>query len=297
MPPYDREQGGFVCNAAISRYATIRIATGMKDAAPEISTEQPSESALLRAAADRSGVRGATLAIRSDFPVAAGLGGSSAAGVATAFAIRRWRGERAPDRAQVAEDSRAIEVDQLGVAGGRQDHYAAAFGGALGLRFGNQVEVASIPLASQTATELARRCVVVYTGESRISASTITAVLDAYRDGDRAVRGSLRRMRELAESMAATLAANDIDGLGSLVDEHWASQRALHPMIPTPLIDTIIAQGRAAGAIGGKALGASGGGCVLLVAAANRVDEVRRSVATLGTFVDFTIDTDGVREC
>jgi D-glycero-alpha-D-manno-heptose-7-phosphate kinase len=101
-------------------------------------------------------------------------------------------------------------------------------------------------------------------------------------------------MRMLAESMAESLAAGDLDTLGKLVGENWTYQRALNSAIPTPAIDEIIARGREAGAIGGKALGASGGGCVLLIARSDKVQEVRTAVESLGEIISFTIAAHGV---
>jgi D-glycero-alpha-D-manno-heptose-7-phosphate kinase len=101
-------------------------------------------------------------------------------------------------------------------------------------------------------------------------------------------------MRELAQQMATSLERGDVDDVGELLREHWVHQRALHPSIPTPRIDEIIARALRAGALGAKAMGASGGGCVLIVARAPDVQRVRESVASLGDFVDFAIDTEGL---
>jgi D-glycero-alpha-D-manno-heptose-7-phosphate kinase len=81
------------------------------------------------------------------------------------------------------------------------------------------------------------------------------------------------------------------------VAEQWRHQRSLHPAIPTPLIDEIIAQGVAAGAVGAKALGASGGGCVLLIAKRGKSDEVRKAVARLGELLSFSVAERGVERC
>src|SRR4051812_41637190 len=230
VPPYDVEQGGYVCNVAITRYATVRARAAPHSKRVELSVARPSDAALLQAAAAKYDVRGVHLALTSDFPVAAGLGGSSAAGVASVAAISRWLG-LSPTREEIAEASRDIEIRELGIAGGRQDHYAAAIGGALGISFGNEVSADRIPLTAATAAELPQRCLVMYTGESRISGNTITAVLNAYRASDARVRDALRRMRELAEQMATVLARGDFDALGALVGEHWQHQRSLHPAI------------------------------------------------------------------
>jgi D-glycero-alpha-D-manno-heptose-7-phosphate kinase len=187
-----------------------------------------------------------------------------------------------------------VEVRDLGVPGGRQDHYAAAFGGALGLWFTDRVEVRRIGLAERTRAELEARMVLVYSGQSRISGDTITAVIDAYRARDARVVNALARMKRLAEQMIDALAGADVEALGTLVGEHWTHQRSLHRAITTERIEAIMERGRAAGAVGGKALGASGGGCVVLIAAADMAERVRAAVAPLGDVVPFAIDEAGL---
>jgi D-glycero-alpha-D-manno-heptose-7-phosphate kinase len=312
VPPYDDEQGGCVCNVAITRYATVRLAGASADAfdAPGRVEHSPrlAIAALARAAALASqGAATPTATVWSDFPMSAGLGGSSAAGVALAAAAHAWHGALPSSdaiddacRASLAERSRAVEVEDAGIAGGRQDHSAAAFGGALRLDFGADADGAParatrLALARDTRDALVRRAVIVYTGESRISGDTITAVLDAYRARERRVVDALARMKAIAHEMAAALEAGRLDDVGALLDEHWIHQRALHPSITTARIDALVARGREAGAIGAKALGASGGGCVLLVAADGREDAVRAAVAPLGELVPFAVDEGGVR--
>jgi D-glycero-alpha-D-manno-heptose-7-phosphate kinase len=140
---------------------------------------------------------------------------------------------------------------------------------------------------------LARRCIIVYTGESRISGDTITAVTGAYERRDAKVLFALSRMKELAVSMANALERCDIDELASLVGEHWAHQRSLHAAIPTARIDAIIERARRAGALGAKALGASGGGCVLVIARRGLEAAVASAVSTLGPLLPFDIAERG----
>lgn len=290
VPPYSHEQGGFVCNLAVALRATVRMQRVSMGG--EMSVSQSADAAIAHAALRRARLGGVQVSLVSNFPMGAGLGGSSAAGVAMSGAIRAWRGLPV-DRSAIAEESREVEVDDLGVAGGRQDHYAAAYGGALALEFGETTSVRPLHLAAATARALEDRCVVAYTGVSRVSASTITAVLDAYTQREGRVLDALRRMKTLAREMAAALELGDIDTLGSLVGEHWLHQRALHPTIPTSLIDEIITRADAAGALGGKALGASGGGCVLLIAREDSVAPVREAVGALARLLPITIDTNG----
>ena len=121
----------------------------------------------------------------------------------------------------------------------------------------------------------------------------MTAVLDAYRAGERRTIDALARTKALAVEVADALVAARLDDVGALLAEQWERQRALHPSISTERIDRVIALGGRAGALGAKALGASGGGCVLLLAADGREDDVRRAVAPLGELVPFGVDLQG----
>ena len=287
VPPYCDREGGFVCNIAITRHSIATLSATSDDRAGA------SGNGLIEAAIRRSGVSGVTAALDNDFPLGAGLGGSSAASAALLAALRTWRG--APvDRVDIAEEGRRIEVEDLGVAGGRQDHYAATHGGALALTFDTGVSVRRLSLAVAARDALRASATLIYTGESRISGDTITAVLSAYHARDVRVVTALKRMRELATDMAAALESCDLHALGELVDEHWEYQRSLHPSIPTPRIDEIIARARGAGALGAKAMGASGGGCVLILSRPGRRAEVDAAVRPLGDALEFDVDYDGV---
>ncbi|MEP6689813.1 MAG: hypothetical protein ABJD07_01585 [Gemmatimonadaceae bacterium] len=304
VPPYTTEHGGCVCNLAIARHAEVTIipAPGrvildedgrVEEAASPSAFARDGGPLLMKAALRCASVGDIRVGLRSDFPFGAGLGGSSAAGVALAGALAEYRGETL-SREEVAERSRATEAQELGIAGGKQDHYAAAFGGALGLRFGETVTVHPIALNDRLAAELEQRCVLAYTGQSRISGDTIAAVLDAYRAREPRVTRALARMKALAESMIEALEHGSIDDLGLLVAEHWTHQRAMHPTITTLGIERVMEAARAAGALGGKALGASGGGCVVVIAPENEADAVRAAVGTVADVLPFTIDRDGL---
>lgn len=289
MPPYSNERGGVVCCAAIDLFATASLTRGQNN--HDLADTSAPDQRLAHAALEQCGLTGIQLSITADFPVGAGLGGSSAAGVAALGALAAWQ-NKAPSPAELAEESRKLEVERLGIAGGRQDHYAAAFGGVLGLWFDSNQRARHLASAA-VARELGERCIVAYTGQSRISSRTISAVLDAYRGHDRRVVACLDRLRDLALSMISALESRDLDALGPLVREHWIHQRSLHPGIPTPLIDQVIELAHAAGATGGKALGASGGGCVLIIAPPERVAVVRSAIAPLVELLPIEITEQG----
>lgn len=291
VAPYVHDHGAAVCNLAITRYATATVSLD-DDGSAYTTPHGGVDDALVHAALRCSPVPHARASIASDFPLGAGLGGSSAAGVALAGALAALAG--APlDAAALAERSRRTEVEELGVAGGFQDHYAAAFGGALLLTSDSSVHVERIPLSHASADALARRIVLVYTGQSRISAHTISAVADACRDKDPRVCHALDECKRLARLMADALRRADIDALGALVGEHWMHQRSLHPSITTERIDAIHDACRRTGALGMKALGASGGGCVMAIARDGTEDALAETLAPFGDRLLFAVDTPG----
>jgi D-glycero-alpha-D-manno-heptose-7-phosphate kinase len=291
VPPYPEREGGAVCAIAIARYATATAAlddwTARAAGAP-IGAQDELTAAALR----RANIPGSVATVVADYPASAGLGGSSACGVALAGALAMLRGE-ALSQGELAALSRATEVEELRVPGGYQDHYAAAYGGALLMRFTDCVGVEPLALSDATVEEFVRRGVVLYTGESRISGDIVAAVRDAYVAGDPRTTAALAHMKTLAVEMADALRAGDIDGVGALLREHWVYQRQLHSRITTPKIEAIVETALRHGAIGLKALGASGGGCVLAIAEEGREDEVAEALAPLGERMRYDIDRDG----
>ena len=226
VPPYSDEMGGFVCNVAIARYATVTVTRGRHAThvhAADVTGDRAADRSIAAAAARRFQIDDIQIQLDSDFPIGAGLGGSSAAGVASVAALACVQGD-AMAPAEIAELSRSIEIGDLGIPGGRQDHYAAAFGGALGLRFSpGKTEVTRDPARRRAARRDRATMLVVYTGKSRISGETINAVLGAYAAREPRVLRALERMRETAEEMAGALAARDLDALAGLVGEQWRS--------------------------------------------------------------------------
>jgi len=278
----------------IDRYATATMEVGV----PAASNEPQLVAAVRRRATRDGSLAGDTrITVASDFPVGAGLGGSSAAGVALAALCAMRDDKRAlldSDRSRLAEWSRSVEIEEMGIAGGWQDHYAAAYGGALALDFSQRTTVARVPLTVPCQDELERRCILAYTGESRISATTITAVLEAYRNRNAGVVQALARMATLARGMRDALAASDIDTLAALVTEHWTHQRSLHPGITTERINALEAAAVGAGAIGIKALGASGGGCVVVFTRADDDGAVADAVAPHASVMEWHVASHGV---
>jgi D-glycero-alpha-D-manno-heptose-7-phosphate kinase len=289
VAPYTTEVGGAVCNVAIELRAIATVRPTFDGQIPS-----PPRDALVHAAWQRAGAPPVDVQLHSTIPVGSGLGGSSAAGVALAAALAAWSGVRHAPQV-LAELSRSTETETLGLPGGCQDHYAAAFGGALLLRCTRDTVAEPLLLPDAMIDGLEARAFIGYTGESRMSSRTITAVLDAWRAGDPQTCRALADMAALAHDMSAALCGADIDHLGALLAQQWAAQRALHPTITTPLIDRIVADVAHAGALGTKALGASGGGCVLVIARDDRVAAVRAALEQHATLLPLRVARTGVQ--
>lgn len=276
VPLYAREHGGAVLNAAITQYARGFIS-------------HPSGQGLLRALrGDRSYVSYVV-----DVPPGSGLGTSAAQSVLWAALVKSTI-DNVSDRREIAEI--AWQIGQLlGIVGGKQDEYASALGGITYFTFGDTVEAERLALGSSFTDEFRSRLVLVYSGASRVSSSIHERVWERYRHAEPAVVAALSRLRALAGEMKDALLARDLDALGPLLWENWSAQKALDPTVTSPDLDAIIDYARGHGAIGGKACGAGGGGCLVFLSAAGRADHLRASLAARGLrIIDFDFDTYGV---
>jgi D-glycero-alpha-D-manno-heptose-7-phosphate kinase len=286
VPPYPEEQGGFVTSVAIALHVTATLTAGLS------STSVEDDSAMAAAAQSIFPAVGGRLVLHSDVPVGSGLGGSSAASVG-ALAVMHAAAGTPIAGAALAERSRRFEVEQLQIAGGWQDHYSVAIGGVLAMRFGRGNDITPLPLRPGALQQLERSLLLYYTGASRLSAITITGVREAYRRRDPATCAALDAMRRLAEAMVAPLESGDARTLGGLVGEHWLHQKALHPAITTPILDEMIGAALRHGAYGAKALGASGGGCLIVLAPPEQHATLRTALDPLGQRMPVRLDTDG----
>ncbi len=307
VPPFSTEVGGAVLNTAIARYAHvslspredghIRLASGDYHAIvaghPTHALTYNGELDLLKAAVKAAGAPAVDLASSSDAPPGAGLGASASVGVALLGALNRLR---APwPRETLADRAHHLEID-IGVAGGRQDQYAALNGGFQFLEFRDPAATATrVAMPSAALDALRRDLVLVYTGRSRVSGNIIATVMGAYRRGEPRTTQALHRLKAIAAEMRDALLAGDLSAFGALLSENWACQTALDPSTTTPQIGALFDLARRHGATGGKALGAGGGGCVLFYAP-NSSDALRAILAGEGLAVfEFDFDFEGLR--
>lgn len=298
VPPFSDREGGVVVNAAIDLRVHATFEAG-KGEGILLLAEDLKQAARISRAVDLAGEDGlvlhraalrmlpvgpGTLRTRSDVPPGSGLGSSGALDVALVAALAAARGEEM-SAAELADTGWQLEVVEAGIAGGRQDQYAAALGGFHRLRFGaGAVGIEPLTLDAAFRQELERRLVVCYTGQSRISGGTIARVMEAYARGEPQVTRALTELVEIAERMAEALRAADLPGVAELLSANWRCQQALDAGMRTDTMAALEAAMRAAGALGGKAAGSGAGGSMFFLMG-DDVDEGRRAADRAGAKV------------
>jgi D-glycero-alpha-D-manno-heptose-7-phosphate kinase len=239
--------------------------------------------------------RGADLWVHSDAPPGSGLGSSSTLVVALIGVMSEWLGRPMPSY-DVAELAYRIERVDLGLAGGRQDQYASAFGGFNFIEFNADGTVVNpLRIRSDVLNELEYRLLLCYMGQTRQSAKIIERQTAAYRAGQATVVEALRRLKSETLEMKKALLLGKVDALGELLHQAWESKKKLDEGISNSRVDQLYRLARREGAIGGKMPGAGGGGYFLLL---TRFDRKHRVAAVLekhgGQVVPFQFERRGL---
>ena len=311
VPPFADREGGAVVSFAINRYTyttlrahghhNIRLRSSDYSIAVEADSVQQlvydGRLDLVKAALNRLEITlGLELTTQADVPPGSGLGTSAALGVALIGVLNQLQDERLAPH-QVAALAAILEVEELGIAGGKQDQLAAALGGINFMEFSAQPPVTSpLTMSVGVLNELEKRLVLCYSGTSRLSGDIIQRVQRAYVNGEPATCNALRTMRHLAYRAKNALLSGMLDELGAVLRENWACQRALHPSVTNSEVEHLFAVAEQHGALGGKACGAGGGGCLVFLCTSDTVRNVRRELmAAGGTIIDFNIDRYGLQ--
>lgn len=280
VPPFSLREGGVVVNAAIELRTEAHLQIGgslIRLVAEDLgmTVECANVGGLVldgRLDLLKAGIRmfpvttPCTLTTRSGAPPGSGLGTSGALDVALVACLTAARIERL-DMRDLAAQAWHLEAVEAGMAGGKQDQFAAAFGGFHRWTFRDpDVGIEPLTLDAAFAAELERRLVLCYTGVSRVSSRTIGRVMAAYEAGDRAVTGALRALRDVAERMAEALRAADLARVAALLSENWRFQQDLDAEMWTDKMARLEGALAAVGVLGGKAAGAGAGGSMFFVA-------------------------------
>jgi D-glycero-alpha-D-manno-heptose-7-phosphate kinase len=229
----------------------------------------------------------------ADMPASTGMGGSSSFAVGLLNALHAYRGERVA-AGQLAEEACYIEMEVLREPIGKQDQYAAAFGGLNMLRFGRggRVTVEPQPVVNGSVAYLFGNIMMFWTGHQRPAASVLTEQKsNTPRNLD-----VLRRMRDEAYEMRSLCSGPhvNLEELGKALHSGWDLKRRLASKITTAEIDRYYARAIEAGAEGGKLCGAGGGGFLMFIVKPEKRDQVRQTLSELA-FVPLGYEVHGSR--
>ncbi len=289
LPSYYREHGGFIVSGAIDKYVYMLTHTvfqrhyRMKYSELEVVDEAGEiRHPILRESLLRHW-RGAPLEIASvaDVPAGTGMGSSGAYTVCLLKGLVRARHSSTSPLA-LAEAACEIEIDVLGEPVGKQDPYVAAHGGicAYTFRRDGEVEVEPLELEPLVLRRLRDQLLLFYTGEAR-SASKVLADQDTRsRAGDPTMVENLHRTKELGRESHRLLSEGRLEDYAKLMHEHWEHKRARSPGMSNDNVDRLYRVARESGTIGGKLVGAGGGGFLLLYT--DQPEETRQAMSDAG---------------
>lgn len=247
--------------------------------------------AILQHFAIRSGL---SVFLASQVPPGTGLGSSSTVAVALIKAMAVLSGLPL-SRKEVAELACEIEIGLMGMPIGKQDQYAAAFGGLNYIEFGPEdVIVERLAVSDGTVSQLRERLLLFFTGLAHKSEEILGEQRRRSQEGHRPTVEALHAIKDIAIQTRAHLIAGDIRPIGDLLHRSWLAKRTLALGVSDPVIDRWYELALEAGASGGKIVGAGGGGFLLLFCEPERQEVVSEVLAREGLIgMDFDFESGG----
>lgn len=310
VEPYASEHGGLVFNTTINRYAYCTLIPNDTDEMTVVSpnygtvTEklelpmryQGDAEDLIRAVVNHFNITtGFKVFVRSDVPPGSGLGGSSTLMVAIIKAFAEWMKVKL-NKYELAALAFHLEREEIGLGGGKQDQYAAAFGGFNMMYFtADGVEVKPLKIKDSIVKELQERCILCYTGKARESATIIEEqVKDLKKDVSK--EEAYEESKRLAVSIGRALKLKDVDGAAALLNLAWEQKKKFTSKISNATINKLYKTAMDNGALGGKVSGAGGGGFMFFICAPGKREKVcRKLVEKGGEIMEFSFDDRGAR--
>lgn len=298
LAAYYTEEPGAVLSTAIDKYIYIaakdhfelnfRVSYSQTET---VDTVDEIQHRIVRECLRMLGVsRGLEIVSMGDLPSRTGLGSSSSFTVGLLHALHALDGKVAsPER--LAHEACAIEIERLQEPIGKQDQYIAAYGGLQFIQFNpdGTVFVDPIVCPAETRHELNRRLLAFFTGYTRDARDVLTK----QRESTAGKIPVLRRMCGIARELREVLTTGrDLNVFGTLLDEAWRAKRSLTPAISNSEIDQYYERGIQAGALGGKLLGAGGGGFLLFFCEPHNQNRLRSELSGLRE-LKFALDPQG----
>jgi D-glycero-alpha-D-manno-heptose-7-phosphate kinase len=311
VSPYREEKGGATLSATIDKYTYCTLATRSDNSIIVKSLDYDTlikyhtndkllydgKLDLVKATIKMLQVKdGLELFLHSDAPPGSGLGTSSALVVALVGAFKHWL--RLPltnyERAELAYH---IEREEAGIKGGKQDQYASTFGGFNFIEFSSETTIVNpLRIKMDTINELQYRLMLCYTGKTRLSEGIIDDHVSNYTQAKGDVVQALDKTKQLAIAMKNTILLDKVDDFGQLLHEAWCAKKKFSVKVTNPNIDELYEVARRNGAIGGKLLGAGGGGYLLLLCEFDKRHIMAEKLEKAGgKIANFTFDLQGIQ--
>ena len=261
--------GGRVVSSAINKYVYVTMNQRFDDririsysSMEDVDSVSQIQHGLVREALRLTGIEsGVEITTIADIPGrGTGLGSSSSVTVGLLNAMHSFQG-RNPSKEQLAEEACKIEIEIMGAPIGRQDQYAASFGGINSIRFGDGgVLVEPIEIGNDLVSNISSNFTLVFTGMTR----SASEVLSEESEDEQDKSSRMRMIREHADKAAIMFQNGDLDSIGGLLNETWNAKRGISSLITNPSIDELHGNVMTSGAKGAKLLGAGNGGFLLV---------------------------------
>jgi D-glycero-alpha-D-manno-heptose-7-phosphate kinase len=267
LPSYYMEHGGFVLAAAIDKYVYVTVNESFRKKITlkyshieDVDTVDEVKHPIIREALRLLKIPGSVdIDTIADIPYGTGMGSSGSFTTALLMALHQFKRETVTKR-ELAEEAFHIEHDILGQHCGKQDQYIAAIGGVTGFSFERErISYTELPLSPETLANLEDGLLLFFTGYSR-SASAILAEQDA---GTKEMADSLNVVKQGGNEVYSALLGDDLARFAWCMNEHWSRKRTRTQGMTNDTIDELYLRGMTQGALGGKLVGAGGGGFLM----------------------------------
>ncbi len=308
VDPYASQYGGCVFNTTVNKYAYCTLVPRDDDLMKvksryygryktrlnHVPLKFDGNMDLAKAVANHFDLdQGFTINIHSDVPSGSGLGGSSTMIVAIISAVAEWQGVKM-NKYELAQLAYKLEREEIGLKGGKQDQYAAVFGGFNLTNFGKEVKVNHIDIDETIIDELQCRSLMCFTGMSRDSANIISSQIKAYENKQNL--DALDQSKRLAKEICESIKKGKLDDAGTLLDESWQYKKQFSNSISNRNINSLYNTAKSQGAIGGKVSGAGGGGFMFFICEYDKKAIVAQELRKHGADVtDFMFEPNGVK--
>jgi D-glycero-alpha-D-manno-heptose-7-phosphate kinase len=243
------------------------------------------------------GHSGMDLDIRCDAPSGSGLGGSSALTAAVIGAVAAYEG-RLYSNYELSELNCLVEREDVKIPGGMQDQYATTFGGFNVIEFSNgRTLVNPLRIDPSILNDLEAHLMLCYTGRVRANLGLIDDQIRFYKEHRQATIEGMQRIYELVFEMKEALLRARLDTFGELLHEGFVNKKRMNPEITQGTnAEVLYEEARRSGAIGGKLMGAGGGGYLLLYCHTHSQPQLRKALEAMGgQFTNFSFDHAGLQ--